>query len=150
MFCLFFSLFFLLLWAVILLDHCDIFRIRFWYVSVGFFFSFFFLFFLFFLELGIISFSLFMLLLLLFFFFFKFSHLKLHDNVFLGCFIFRPYVIKLEQYEVVSKRFLSASPFFSTFEIELEFWKVDQQFDSTPFSIFRMVVKKVANFFMNF
>ena len=113
------------------------------------FFSFFFLFFLFFLELGIISFSLFMLLLLLFFFF-KFSHLKLHDNVFLGCFIFRPYVIKLEQYEVVSKRFLSASPFFSTFEIELEFWKVDQQFDSTPFSIFRMVVKKVANFFMNF
>lgn len=56
-----------------------------------------------------------------FFFFFKFSHLKLHDNVFLGCFIFRPYVIKLEQYEVVSKRFLSASPFFSTFEIELEF-----------------------------
>lgn len=56
-----------------------------------------------------------------FFFVFKFSHLKLHDNVFLGCFIFRPYVIKLEQYEVVSKRFLSASPFFSTFEIELEF-----------------------------
>ena len=145
----FFSLFFLLLWAVILLDHCDIFRIRFWYVSVAFFSPFFFFFFFFFLELGIISFSLFMLLSLPFFFF-KFSHLKLHDNVFLGCFIFRPYVIKLEQYEVVSKRFLSASPFFSTFEIELEFWKVDQQFDSTPFSIFRMVVKKGANFFMNF
>ena len=149
MFCLFFSLFFLLLWAVILLDHCDIFRIRFWYVSVAFFSPFFFFFFFFFFG---IRYNIFpsVYVIITTFFFFKFSHLKLHDNVFLGCFIFRPYVIKLEQYEVVSKRFLSASPFFSTFEIELEFWKVDQQFDSTPFSIFRMVVKKVANFFMNF
>ena len=51
------------------------------------FFSFFFLFFFW------IRYNIFLsvyVIITTFLFFFKFSHLKLHDNVFLGCFIFRP------------------------------------------------------------
>ena len=68
----FFSLFFLVLWAVILLDHCDIFRIRLWYVSVAFFspFFFFFFFFLIFLKFFFLFFFFFSLFFFFFFFFF--------------------------------------------------------------------------------
>ena len=75
------------------------------------FFPFFFSFFLFGIRYNIFL-SVYLIITTYYFLFFKFSHLKLHDNVFLGCFIFRPYVIKLEQYEVVSKSFCQRLPSF--------------------------------------